>query len=70
MPPKKVVRIISPRKLTAEEAAENRRLRELVENDREEIIAEGRKWLAEKRRREAADDISETPERKAGGIAE
>lgn len=58
MPPKKIVRTISPKKLTAEEAAEHRRLRALVENDREEIIAEGRKWLAGKRRSEATDGIA------------
>ena len=58
MPAKKIVRVISTEKLTAEEAVEDRLLRELAENDQEEIIAEGRKLLAEKRRCEAADGIA------------
>lgn len=53
MPSKKVRRIINPRKLTADEAAEARRLRELVEKDKDEIMAEGRRFMAEKRRRKA-----------------
>jgi len=64
---KRTNRIINPRKLTAEEAAEDRRLRELVERDKEEILAQGREWLAENRRREAADDVSETPGGKLRG---
>jgi DNA-binding XRE family transcriptional regulator len=51
---KRIKRIIASRKLTAEEAAEARRLRELAESDRPEITAQGRELLAEKRRREAA----------------
>ena len=54
MPAKKVRRVTNPRKLTADEAAEARRLRELVEKDKDEILAEGRRFLAEKRRRQAA----------------
>ena len=52
---KHVHRVKSPAKLTAAEAAEARRLRALVEQDREEIIAEGGRLLAEKRARSAAD---------------
>lgn len=51
---KQANRVVNPRKLTDEEAAEVLRLRELVERDKEEIIAQGRELLAEKRRREAA----------------
>jgi DNA-binding XRE family transcriptional regulator len=54
MPPKKVRRVVSPRKLTASEVAETDRLRELVETDKGEIIAEGRRLLAEVRLRTAA----------------
>lgn len=54
MPPKKVKRITNPRKLTVDEAAEMRRLRELVEKDKDDIIAQGRKVLAEKRQRQAS----------------
>ena len=54
MPAKKVRRVTQPSKLTAAEAAEARRLRELVEKDRDEIITEGRRLLAIKRGREAA----------------
>ena len=49
MPAKQVRRITNPHKLTAEEADETRLLRELVEKDKEEILAEGRRFLAEKR---------------------
>jgi DNA-binding XRE family transcriptional regulator len=59
MASKKLRRITNPRKLTADEVAEVRRLRELVEKDKHEIITEGRRLLAEKRRHEAA----------AGGVA-
>jgi len=51
---KKVRRVTSPHKLTADLAAEARRLRELVEQDNDEIVAEGRWFVAEKRRRQAA----------------
>jgi ribosome-binding protein aMBF1 (putative translation factor) len=54
MPAKKPRRITNPRRLTPDEAAEARRLRELVEQDKEEIQAEGRRLLAEKRRQQAA----------------
>jgi DNA-binding XRE family transcriptional regulator len=54
MPSKMVRRVVNPRKLTAEEAAEARRLRELVEKDKGEILAEGRRFLAEKRHDQAA----------------
>jgi ribosome-binding protein aMBF1 (putative translation factor) len=54
MPLKKVRRINNPRPLTAEEAAEARRLRELVDKDKEEIRAEGRALLAKKRGQQAA----------------
>jgi DNA-binding XRE family transcriptional regulator len=54
MPSNRVRRVVNPRKLTVEEAAEVRRLRELVEKDKIEIVAEGRRLLAEKRRQQAA----------------
>lgn len=54
MPSKKMQRVTNPRKLTADEAAEVRRLRELVEKDKDEIRAEGRQFLAAKRQRLAA----------------
>ncbi len=55
MPAKKIKRVTNTRKLTAEEAAEARRLRALVEKDKDEIVAEGRRLLAAKRQRLAAD---------------
>jgi DNA-binding XRE family transcriptional regulator len=54
MPSKKVSRVVTSHQLTADEAAEARRLRELVEKDKDEILAEGRSLLAEKRRHQAA----------------
>jgi DNA-binding XRE family transcriptional regulator len=54
MASKKMNRIVRPHRLTQEEAAEARRLRELAEMDKEEIIALGHKFLAEKRKRQAA----------------
>lgn len=51
MPAKNIRRITNSRKLTAEEAVEARRLRELAEKDENEIIADGRRLLAEKRKR-------------------
>jgi DNA-binding XRE family transcriptional regulator len=54
MPSKQIRRVTNSRSLTADEAAEARRLRELVETDKKEILAEGREFLAEKRRHEAA----------------
>jgi DNA-binding XRE family transcriptional regulator len=53
MPAKKIHRVTNTRNLTADEAAEARRLRELADKDREDIRAEGREFLAEKRRRQA-----------------
>lgn len=49
----KIERVAKTRSLTQKEAAEARRLRELAENDKDEIIALGRKLLAEKRQRQA-----------------
>jgi DNA-binding XRE family transcriptional regulator len=54
MPGKQVRRVTNPDRLTDDEAAEARRLRELVANDRDEILAEGRQVLAEKRRQRAS----------------
>jgi DNA-binding XRE family transcriptional regulator len=54
MPSKKVRRALTSHQLNPDEAAEARRLRELVEKDKDEIIAEGRAFLAEKRRQKAA----------------
>jgi HTH-type transcriptional regulator/antitoxin HipB len=54
MPAKRICRVTNPRKLTADEAAEARRVRELVAKDKDEICAEGRRLFAEKRRRQAA----------------
>jgi putative transcriptional regulator len=51
---KKIHRVVTARKLTEDEAAEARRLRELVEKDKDEILAEGRQFLAKKRRHQAA----------------
>jgi DNA-binding XRE family transcriptional regulator len=51
MPSKKTRRVINTHKLTAAEAAEARRLRELVEKDKDEILSEGRRFLADKRLR-------------------
>jgi DNA-binding XRE family transcriptional regulator len=54
MTPKKLRRVTNSQKLSAAEAAKSRHLRELVETDKDEIIAEGRRLLSEKRRRAAA----------------
>jgi ribosome-binding protein aMBF1 (putative translation factor) len=54
MTAKKTRRITIARVLTADEAAEVRRLRELVEKDKDEIQAEGRRFLVEKRLQHAA----------------
>jgi DNA-binding XRE family transcriptional regulator len=54
MAAKKVHRVTNPTKLTATEAAEAHRLRSLVEQDKDEISAEGRRLLAEKRQGAAA----------------
>jgi len=53
MPSKKVQRVTASRKLTAEEAAEARRLRELADKDKDEIFALGRALLADKHKRQA-----------------
>ncbi len=45
---KKVQQVTNPSKLTATEASEARRLRALVEQDKDEIIAEGGRFLAER----------------------
>lgn len=55
MEPRKTRRVVNTQKLTPEEAGRVRRLRELVEQDRPEIIAEGRRLLAAKRQRQAAE---------------
>lgn len=52
MPSKKLQRVTAAR-LTKKEAAEARRLRNLAAKDKDEILATGRKLLAEKRRRQA-----------------
>lgn len=49
MAAKNVRRITNSRKLSAAEAAEARRLRGLVAQDRDEILAEGRRHLAAQR---------------------
>jgi ribosome-binding protein aMBF1 (putative translation factor) len=54
MAEKKTRRVVNPTRLTPEQAAEYRRLREQVERDKPEILAEGRRLLAAKRQREAA----------------
>lgn len=54
MSQERIKRSTNPRKLTTTEAAEARRLRDLVEKDRDEIRAEGLLLLAEKRRRLAS----------------
>jgi DNA-binding transcriptional regulator YiaG len=54
MAAKKVHRVTNPTKLTVTEAAEAHRLRSLVAQDKDEIIAEGRRLLAEKRQGAAA----------------
>lgn len=54
MPSKKVRRVTASRNLTADESADARRMRELVAKDKDEILATGRRLLAEKRRRQAA----------------
>jgi DNA-binding XRE family transcriptional regulator len=54
MPIKKFRRVTNPDKLSASDAAEARRLRELVGKDKDEILAEGRRFLAAKRGHEAA----------------
>jgi DNA-binding XRE family transcriptional regulator len=48
---RKVSRVTNSRKLSSAEAAEVRRLRKLIEQDKDEILAEGRSFLAQKRRR-------------------
>jgi ribosome-binding protein aMBF1 (putative translation factor) len=55
MEPRKIRRVVNASILTPEEVGRARRLRELVEQDKPEIIAEGRRLLAAKRHRQAAD---------------
>ena len=54
MASKQIRRVTNPHRLTVDEAAEARRLRALVDKDKDEILAEGRRLLAEKRRHQAA----------------
>jgi DNA-binding XRE family transcriptional regulator len=54
MPSKKIRRVVTSHELNADEVAEARRRRELVEKDKDEIIAEGRAFLAEKRRHQSS----------------
>jgi ribosome-binding protein aMBF1 (putative translation factor) len=54
MSSKEIRRVTNPRKLTADEGAEARRLGELVEKDKDEIVAEGRRFMSERRRQRAA----------------
>jgi ribosome-binding protein aMBF1 (putative translation factor) len=54
MDSKKVRRVTNPPKLTADLAAEAHRPHELVEKDKDELVIEGRRFLAEKRRHQAA----------------
>ena len=60
MPGKKIRRVMNARKLTAQEAAEYRGLREQVEKDKAEILAEGRRLLSGKWRSQAALAGTET----------
>ena len=53
MPSKKIRRVTNPHKLTPGEAGEARLLRDLVEKDKDQSLAEGRRLLAEKRRSQA-----------------
>ena len=60
MASKRVRRVITPRKLTENEAAQARRLRELAETDKTEILVDGRRLSAEKRRRQATAEGATT----------
>jgi DNA-binding XRE family transcriptional regulator len=60
MTSKNVRRVVNTRKLTADEAAEARRLRDAVEKDKAEIVAEGHRMLAERRRHQAAVEGAST----------
>jgi ribosome-binding protein aMBF1 (putative translation factor) len=60
MTSKNVRRVVNTRKLTSDEAAEARRLRDAVEKDKAEIVAEGRRLLAERRRHQAAVEGART----------
>jgi DNA-binding XRE family transcriptional regulator len=60
MTSKNVRRVVNTRKLTSDEAAEARRLRDAVEKDKAEIVAEGRRLLAERRRQQAAVEGART----------
>lgn len=54
MAARRIRRVVNTQKLTPDQAAEYRRLRDLVERDKPEIMAEGRRLLAAKRQHEAA----------------
>jgi ribosome-binding protein aMBF1 (putative translation factor) len=54
MADKKIRRVTNTRHLNAAEVAEARKLRALVEHDKDEIVSQGRRVLAEKRQRQAA----------------
>jgi DNA-binding XRE family transcriptional regulator len=57
---KKISRNTNPRNLTPDEASEVSQLRQLVDKDKAEIQAEGRRLLAAKRRRQAAAEGAPT----------
>jgi hypothetical protein len=60
MTSKNVRRVVSTRRLTTDEAAEARRLRDAVEKDKAEIVAEGHRMLAERRRHQSAVEGAST----------
>jgi ribosome-binding protein aMBF1 (putative translation factor) len=60
MTSKNVRRVVNTRKLTSDEAAEARRLRDAVEKDKAEIVAEGHRMLAERRRHQAVVEGAST----------
>jgi hypothetical protein len=63
MTSKNVRRVVSTRRLTTDEAAEARRLRDAVEKDKAEIVAEGHRMLA--RRGAGTSPPSKAPRRSA-----
>ena len=54
MAARKIRRVVNPQRLAPGQVAEYRRLRQQVEQDKPEILAEGRRLLAAKRQRDAA----------------
>ena len=54
MPSKNIRRVVASQPLGANDAAEADRVRDLIAIDRDDIIAEGRVFLAEKRRQTVA----------------